>query len=113
MNAYDSVHVTAHARMSKGGGVTAGVGCYTPEHVETVIRRAADWGFDTNKIKWMMLSFHATAAIEGVHPLDSGIFRRKYRGDRRADLPREPRCSSTAGTRGRRHGSTTASYGCI
>jgi radical SAM superfamily enzyme YgiQ (UPF0313 family) len=94
MNAYDSVHVTApHARMSKEewAGVyrQAWDAYYTPEHVETVIRRAADWGFSTNKIKWMMLSFHAAATIEGIHPLDSGIFRRKYRVDRRAGLPRE------------------------
>ena len=94
MNAYDAVHVTApHARMSKEewAGIyrQAWDAYYTPEHVETVIRRAAEWGFSTNKIKWMMLSFHAAATIEGVHPLDSGIFRRKYRGDRRVGLPRE------------------------
>ena len=70
MNAYDSVHVTApHARMSKEewAGVyrQAWDAYYTPEHVETVIRRAADWGFDTNKIKWMMLSFHADGDDRG------------------------------------------------
>jgi pyruvate-formate lyase-activating enzyme len=96
MNAYDSAHVTApHARMSKEewAGVyrQAWDAYYTPEHVETVIRRAAQWGFDTNKIKWMMLTFHATATIEGVHPLDSGLFRRKYLDDRRPSWPREGR----------------------
>jgi len=94
MNAYDSVHVTApHARMSKDewAGVyrRAWDAYYTPAHVETVIRRAAQWRFDTNKIKWMMLAFHATATIEGVHPLDGGLFRRKYRDDRRPGWPRE------------------------
>ena len=94
MNAYDAVHVTApHARMSKAewSGVyqQAWDAYYTPAHVETVIRRAAHWGFDTNKIRWMMLSFHATATIEGVHPLEGGIFRRKYRHDRRPGWPRE------------------------
>ncbi len=91
LNAYDSVHVTApHARMSKDewAGVyrQAWDAYYTPEHVETVMRRAAAWGFDTNKMKWMMLSFHASATIEGIHPLDSGLFRRKYRRERRAGL---------------------------
>jgi hypothetical protein len=91
MNAYDSVHVTApHARMSKeewqGVYRQAWDAYYTPEHVETVIRRAAEWGFDPNKMKWMMLSFHAAATIEGIHPLDSGIFRRKYRRERRPGL---------------------------
>lgn len=94
MNAYDSVHVTApHARMSKDewAGVyrQAWDAYYSAEHVETVIRRAAGWGFDPDKIKWMMLSFHATATIEGVHPLDGGIFRRKYRDERRPGWPRE------------------------
>lgn len=36
-----------------------------------------------------MLSFYAAAKVEGVHPMDSGIFRRKYRLDRRVGLPRE------------------------
>jgi hypothetical protein len=94
MNAYDSTHVTApHARMSAAewAGIyrQAWDAYYTPEHVETVIRRAGEWGFDTNKMKWMMMSFHASASIEGVHPLDSGIFRRKYRRDRRAGFPQE------------------------
>ncbi len=94
MNVYDSVHVTApHARMSKEEWKSvydqAWDAYYTPEHVETVIRRAADWGFNPNKMKWMMLSFHAAATIEGVHPLDSGIFRRKYRRERRPGLRRE------------------------
>jgi hypothetical protein len=40
-------------------------------------------------MKWMMLSFHAAATIEGIHPLDSGLFRRKYRRERRPGLPRE------------------------
>ena len=42
-----------------------------------------------NKVKWMMLSFYGAAKVEGVHPMDSGIFRRKYRRDRRAGMPRE------------------------
>ena len=49
MNAYDSAHVTApHARMSKeewaGVYQQAWDAYYTPEHVETVIRRAARVG---------------------------------------------------------------------
>ncbi len=94
MNAYDSAHVTApHAQMSAAewAGIyrQAWDAYYTPEHVETVIRRAVSWGFSTNKMKWMMLTFHAMATIEGVHPLDSGLFRRKYRRERRAGLERE------------------------
>jgi hypothetical protein len=62
---------------------------YTAEHVETVMRRAREWRFPVNKVKWMTLAFYGAASIEGVHPLDSGLFRRKYRHDRRPGLPRE------------------------
>ncbi len=94
MNTYDSVHVTMpHARMSEQELLEAYHQAwdtyYTPEHVETVIRRAQAWQFSMNKVKWMMLSFYAAAKVEGVHPMDSGLFRRKYRRDRRDGLPLE------------------------
>ena len=38
---------------------------------------------------WMTLEFYACVTIEKVHPLDGGIFRRKYRCDRRYGLPLE------------------------
>lgn len=94
MNNYDTIHVTApHARMSKQEWLDvyekAWDTYYTPDHVEAVVRRASEWGVSANKIKWMMLSFHAAAKIERVHPLDAGLFRRKYRRDRRRGLPLE------------------------
>jgi len=94
MNTYDSVHVTMpHARMSEQQLLKAYHQAwetyYTSEHVETVIRRAKAWNFSMNKVKWMMLSFYAAAKVEGVHPMDSGVFRRKYRRDRRRGLPLE------------------------
>ncbi len=94
MNTYDSVHVTMpHARMSEQELLEAYHQAwdiyYTPEHVETVIRRAKAWNFSMNKVKWMMLSFYAAAKVEGVHPMDSGVFRRKYRRDRRVGWPHE------------------------
>ncbi len=94
MNTYDSVHVTMpHARMSEKELLHAYHQAwdtyYTLEHVETVIRRAKKWQFSMNKVKWMMLSFYAAAKVEGVHPMDSGVFRRKYRRDRRVGLPQE------------------------
>jgi len=94
MNAYDSVHVAMpHAKMSSQELMDvyrrAWDIYYTPEHVETVIRRAKEWQFSMNKVKWMMLSFYGAAKVEGVHPMDSGVFRRKYRCDRRVGWPRE------------------------
>jgi radical SAM superfamily enzyme YgiQ (UPF0313 family) len=94
MNQYDSVHVTTgHSRMSKQELLDvyhqAWDAYYTPEHVERVMRRSKRWGFSTNKVKWMMLSFYCAAKIENVHPMDSGVFRRKFRGDRRSGRPIE------------------------
>lgn len=94
MNAYDSVHVTMpHARMSNQELLEvyrqAWHTYYTLEHVERVIGRAKQWRFSMNKVKWMMLSFYCADKIEGVHPMDSGLFRLKYRRDRRDGLPWE------------------------
>ena len=94
MNHYDSVHVTtAHAHMSKQELLDvyrdAWDTYYTPEHVERVMRRSRSWGFITNKVKWMMLTFYCSARIENVHPMDSGLFRRKFRLDRRSGMPIE------------------------
>jgi radical SAM superfamily enzyme YgiQ (UPF0313 family) len=94
MNRYDSVHVTApHPRMTGREWVDvyrrAWDAYYSPEHVATVLRRARAWGSRAEKVMWVMLSFHATAVVEGVHPLDGGILRRKYRHDRRRGLPLE------------------------
>ncbi len=36
-----------------------------------------------------MLTFYCSARIENVHPMDSGVFRRKFRRDRRSGLPLE------------------------
>jgi hypothetical protein len=94
MNLYDSVHVTtAHSRMSKQELLDvyhhAWDIYYTPEHVERVMRRSKHWGYSTNKVKWMMLSFYYPPKFENVHPMDSGMFRRKFRRDRRSGLPLE------------------------
>jgi hypothetical protein len=62
---------------------------YSPEHVETVMRRARQWGSLVDKVKWVMFSFHSTARIEHLHPLDGGLIRRKARTDRRSGLPLE------------------------
>lgn len=96
MNNYDSVHVlTAHERMSDeewlGIYHQAWEAYYTPEHVETVMRRTRQWGnrYLVDKVKWVMWSFHSTARIERLHPLDGGLLRRKVRTDRRSGMPLE------------------------
>ena len=94
MNKYDTVHVTTdHPRMSREEWQDiyrkAWDAYYTPEHVETLVRRAKKWGFEPRKMMFMLLSFYACVRFEQVHPLEGGIFRRKYRKDRRCGMPFE------------------------
>ena len=60
------------------------------DHMETVLRRLiAKKGPASNAIvliTWFMSAIH----LEKVHPLESGVFRLKFRRDRRPGLPIEP-----------------------
>jgi radical SAM superfamily enzyme YgiQ (UPF0313 family) len=94
MNNYDLVHVTTrHPTMSDqellGIYRKAWDIYYSPEHVERVIRRAKVWGYDLRDMMTKLLSFHAVSRIEKVHPLEGGLFRRKYRRDRRPGIALE------------------------
>jgi hypothetical protein len=94
MNNYDTEHVTtAHPLMSADEWLTlyrqAWHAYYSPDHVETVMRRAAASGMKPRKIKNLMLGFYGSQTIEGIHPLQGGFLRLKYRNDRRAGLPIE------------------------
>ena len=91
LNKYDLNHVTtAHPRMSKEewerAYKLAWETYYTNEHVETVLRRiVAMRGRATNAIL-LMLWFGGSIHIEGVHPLEAGLFRYKFRRDRRPGM---------------------------
>jgi hypothetical protein len=61
--------------------------------VETVMRRAQAWGYDVRNMMMKLLMFHAVPHLEGVHPLEGGLFRRRYRRDRRPGMPIEGRLS--------------------
>ena len=94
LNRYDVVHVTtAHATMSDAELLAiykrAWNLYYSPEHVERVLRRTHAWGYDADNMRAKMFGFQAPATIEGIHPLEGGIFRRKYRRDRRPGMRRE------------------------
>jgi radical SAM superfamily enzyme YgiQ (UPF0313 family) len=96
LNKYDVVHVTtAHPRMTDAELLDiyrrAWELYYSPAHVETVMRRAKARGYDPNNMMWKLISFHASPLFENVHPLEGGVFRRKYRLDRRAGMPIEGR----------------------
>jgi radical SAM superfamily enzyme YgiQ (UPF0313 family) len=95
LNKYDLNHVTtAHPRMSANEWEkiyeSAWNLYYTKEHVETVLRRlVAMRGRATNAIL-LMTWFKGSIQIEGVHPLEAGLLRYKFRNDRRPGLPRVP-----------------------
>ncbi len=88
MNNYDTEHVTtAHPLMSEDEFRRtyndAWHAYYTDDHLETIMRRAAACGISPRKFKVLFLFFYGSLAIEGIHPLQSGVGRKKYRRDRR------------------------------
>ena len=95
MNKYDLEHATtAHALMSKAEWERAyrlaWETYYTKEHVETVMRRATACGMKTIKVMFFLAWFQGSLSIEGLHPLQGGYLRLKYRKDRRSGFPIEP-----------------------
>ena len=94
LNNYDTEHVTtAHPLMSadewRQAYQDAWRSFYDPAHIETVMRRAVACGKGARKLVMIALWFYGSIAIENVHPLQGGLFRRKYRRDRRPTMPLE------------------------
>jgi hypothetical protein len=94
MNKYDLEHPVAnHEMMSadewRAAYRDAWLAYYTPEHMETVMKRAVARGISPGKVMFLMLWFYGCITLENVHPLQGGYMRRKYRRDRRPSLPRE------------------------
>jgi len=94
MNIYDLEHVcTEHPRMTKAEWQAiyrkAWDSYYTPAHVETLMRRAVASGIKPVRIMHHVLQFYGSILYDGVHPLQSGYFRRKVRTHRRSGLPLE------------------------
>jgi len=94
MNKYDVEHVTTgHPRMSKaeweGAYRQAWQTYYTPEHMETVMRRGVATGISPGKMMFLLIWFYGCKTLEGIHPLEGGYLRRKVRTDRRPTLSRE------------------------
>jgi len=94
LNNYDLEHAcAAHPRMSKQEWEAiyreAWPLYYTPGHMETLLRRAAATGVPLSSLATMLVRFATTVRLENVHPLQSGILRRKHPSERRPGLPRE------------------------
>jgi radical SAM superfamily enzyme YgiQ (UPF0313 family) len=92
MNKYDLEHAcTAHPLMSKEEWMQTYIDAwrryYTDEHVETIMRRAVASGLNPRKILDAMTIFSGSARIEGTHPLQFGLVRRKIRNQRRYGMP--------------------------
>ena len=94
MNRYDTEHVTTdHALMTRTEWQStyemAWRLYYSPKHIETLIKRAIADGISPARLTSMIFTFYTSQVFEKVHPLQSGVFRRKRRSQRRPGLKRE------------------------
>jgi Radical SAM superfamily len=95
MNKYDTEHaVTAHPKMTltewEAIYRAAWDIYYSPEHLERIMRRAGATGIKLSSLAGTLLHFSQFTALENVHPLQGGIFRLKFRRDRRPIFAIEP-----------------------
>ncbi|MFT5447714.1 MAG: hypothetical protein ACI9DC_002891 [Gammaproteobacteria bacterium] len=91
MNKYDLEHVvTGHPLMSKeqwqGIYDRAWDIYYSPEHIKTLLKRAVATGIKPARLAGMIFNFYGSFRYERVHPLQSGVFRRKVRTQRRRGM---------------------------
>jgi hypothetical protein len=94
LNNYDLEHVcTAHSKMSKEEFDAiyreAWSLYYTPEHMVTLLRRAAATGVWMTSVVKLLITFSTSVRVDNVHPLQSGILRLMHPSERRSGLPRE------------------------
>jgi len=94
MNKYDLEHVTTGHRLMTADQWQAVYRkawdiFYTPQHIETLLRRAATNGLSARRYVQAIFIFYASIRYENVHPLQGGLLRRKVRTQRRLGLPRE------------------------
>ncbi len=94
LNKYDLEHVTTtHETMTmeqwRAAYDQAWDIFYSPEHIRTVMRRAAATGINAGNMMFLLLWYWTCEKLEKVHPLQGGYLRRKSRKDRRPGLPLE------------------------
>jgi hypothetical protein len=93
LNKYDAEHVcTGHPKMSKQEWEAiyreAWSLYYTPEHMHTLLRRAAATGVPMHSLVKVLVTFATAVRLENMHPLQTGILRLKHPSERRPGLPR-------------------------
>jgi hypothetical protein len=94
LNKYDLEHVTTtHSTMSPEQWQKlyhdSWTAFYSPEHLETVMRRSVATDSNAGNMTFLLLWYYAMVALEKIDPLEGGYLRRKYRKDRRPTLPVE------------------------
>jgi radical SAM family protein len=94
LNKYDLEHVTmGHPSMSipewEKVCQDAWAAYYTPDHIETVMRRSVATRSNPGNMLLLLVWFYGCVMLENVHPLQGGYLRRKYRTERRPGLPIE------------------------
>ncbi|HUK10942.1 MAG TPA: radical SAM protein [Stellaceae bacterium] len=92
MNNYDLEHVcAAHPRMSRKIFEQvyrdAWAQYYSDTHVETILKRSVVTGLKPMRTAGLLTLFAGASRIEGVHPLQIGVVRRKVRTQRRPGMP--------------------------
>ena len=95
LNKYDLEHVVAdHPQMSRETWAevyrNAWETYYTNAHMRTILRRTAACGVGLKRLVAVLFLFSSYTAVENLHPLQGGMFRLKYRRDRRPTLKTEP-----------------------
>jgi hypothetical protein len=95
LNKYDLNHrVSHHPKMSdeewEDAYHSAWRAYYSPDHIRTILRRIAQHplGYPKSLFSWIVW-FCTMIPLEGVHPLEGGMVRLKFRRDRRHGMPRE------------------------
>ena len=94
LNKYDTEHpCSRHPKMSEQEWMRAYHGAwesfYTDEQIETIFLRRRAEGHSVGKLLGQMIWFCGSMFVEGVHPLQAGVFRRKHRSERRPSFPGE------------------------
>ena len=89
MNKYDAEHaVVDHPLMSREEWTEsyddAWNRYYDRTHCLTILRRARATGISLLKVMEDLVGLSSMVAIEKLHPVQTGLLRRRYRGDRRA-----------------------------
>jgi radical SAM superfamily enzyme YgiQ (UPF0313 family) len=94
LNKYDLEHVVAdHPKMTRetlqAVYQEAWGRYYTPEHIETLLKRAVVTNVPIMSLAKVLIQFSTMMQLEKVHPLQSGLLRMKHPSERRSGLPRE------------------------